>query len=198
MRGLFEDQKDHAEGAHRATRHLEEVAQDASGSRYYEGVWMVCTLDQGKRRKITALIWGLLFLEAALLGVCGCLRGSGMDGCVFVLLPYALCILSVCFSIRHMIEISFAGGRMREYPYKKHMKGLGPCAAAGMIFCILCIGARLAEAVMAGGWERAGRADIARNGILFLALQILTLAALVFSYRLAGSLTWKESFDPPA
>jgi len=194
MRSYLQFQKNQAQvHARKRTEHLKDIRQDPSGAWSYEGKWMVCTLPDGRRRRVTVFLWGLLALAACCIILCGCLQGTGMEGCFYVLLPYASGVFALCFSIRHLLAVTSGKGRMWEYQYEKHVPGLSVSLAWGFLSCLLCVSGRIAEAAGSGGWESAGMMGAAKSGPVFLGLQAATAVLFLAGFFLQKKLTWELS-----
>ena len=177
--------------ARRRTEHLKDIVQDPSGTWSYEGGWMVCTLPQKDYRRVVGILWFQMILAAACLLVCGCVRSTGMEGCFYVLLPYASCILAACFCIRHLIAVTEGKGWMKQYLYAKHMTSFGPCTVWGFISCLLCVTGRIGEAVITGGWTVAGTDNSIRGSVVFLLMEILSGIMFLTAYFVQKKLSWK-------
>ena len=140
MRSYLQFQKNQSQvRARKKTEHLNDIRQDASGNWVYEGEWMECTLSAKERRRVICGLWCLLILAAACCIVCGCIRGTGMEGCFYVLIPYASSVFAACLCVRHLFAVSAGKGRMWKHHHTKHMLGLGPCLIWGIISSILCV-----------------------------------------------------------
>ena len=192
MRGYLQFQKNQAQvRARKKTEHLQDIRQDASGRWAYEGEWMECTLDAGERRRVLALVWGLLAAAAASCLVCGCIRGTGMEGCWYVLIPYASSVFAVCFCAGHLYAVTAGRGRMWKHRHTKHMLGLEPCLIWGFISSLLCVIGRLALAVFSGGFAGAAATGSTGGSIWFLVLQIISCAAFLAARSLQKKLVWR-------
>ena len=192
MRSYLQFQKNQSQvRARKKTEHLNDIRQDASGNWVYEGEWMECTLSAKERRRVICGVWCLLILAAACCIVCGCIRGTGMEGCFYVLIPYASSVFAACLCVRHLFAVSAGKGRMWKHHHTKHMLGLGPCLIWGIISSLLCVAGRIGLAAFSGGWTSPATPDSAVGRILFLILQILSSAAYLAAWYLQKKLVWK-------
>ena len=114
-----------------------------------------------------------------------------MEGCFYVLIPYASSVFAACLCVRHLFAVSAAKGRMWKYHHTKHMLGLGPCLIWGIISSFLCVAGRIGLAAFSGGWTSPATPDSAGGSILFLILQILSSAAYLAAWYLQKKLVWK-------
>ena len=194
MRGYMQFQKNQAEArVRRRTEHLQDIRQDADGRWSYEGEWMECVSDVGERRRVLSFVWCLLAAAAVSCLVCGCIRGTGMEGCWYVLIPYASSVFAVCFCARHLYAVTAAGGRMWNHHHAKHMLGLEPCLIWGFISSLLCVIGRLALAVFSGGLVSAAAPVSAAGSIWFLLLQAIVCAAYLAAFKLQKKLVWRTA-----
>jgi hypothetical protein len=194
MRSYIQFQKNQAQvRARRKTEHLKDIRQDGSGNWAYEGEWMECTLEEGVRRRVTAALWLLLSGAAACCLICGCIRGTGMEGCWYVLIPYASAVFAVCFCIRHLWAVTAGRGRMWKHHHAKHMLALAPCLVWGFVSCLLCVTGRTGLALFSGGWNSASGPGTASGSILFLVLQAASAAAFLAAWHLQKKLVWKTA-----
>lgn len=176
----------------RRTEHLQDIMRDASGKWSYQGDWMACTLPEEARRRVTAALWCLLAGAAVCCLISGCIRATGMEGCFYVLIPYASCVFAAYFCIRCLAGVSAGKGRLEEYRYRKHMRRLGPCAVWGFVSGLLCVIGRTGEAVFAGGLALHGVEGSLRGGILFMAFQTAAAVLFLAAWHLQRGMKWKN------
>lgn len=118
--------------------HLEQFHKDLNGNYIYEGEhYVLAPADSFPilRRKLLALGGGMLVCTV----LCGCVGAAGMQGCFYVLLPYAgelLSAISLCWALG---SLAGCGGRLRDYLYKKTVPAAAKRAKLTAAFAAVCI-----------------------------------------------------------
>lgn len=165
-----------AEQKRRRRSYLEDFHETASGEYVYTGRIHPFEGTASERVRALAALWGCTALSLAALVAGGCLPAAGMDGCPYVLLPYAAALLAEVSVVWLMGRLTAGGESLRDYVYKSTVgkaRVRGTIAAA---FCGLTLaGEGLYLALNGAGERRAGSAALCLLLMLALGMQVLWL-----------------------
>ena len=88
------------------------------GTYVYTGQYQNCHLTpEAYRREMTVLLLAAL-ISVALSFAAGCFTGTGMEGCFYLLLPYAGGLVVMVRTAWALIQMLHAGPRLRSYIYE--------------------------------------------------------------------------------
>lgn len=164
---------------------LNDFQKNEAGNYEYAGVHMICSLPEGEYRR--NVFWLLLpaLLSTALDVAAGCLPGTGMEGCFYLLLPYAGGLVAMLLLVWTLVQMLHAGPRLRAYTYDRIMGALPRRA----MFAVMLGGAGLLG--LCFGLVTGTYAGYGMEGLLFGLSQIVQLAAAVWVHRESRKLEWK-------
>ncbi len=166
-----------AEKKRRARRsYLEDFHETASGDYVYTG--RVHPFQGTARERVRALaaLWACTALALAALVAGGCLPAAGMDGCLYVLLPYAAALLAGISVAWLMGRLTAGGESLRDYVYKDTVGKARVRGALAAAFCGLTLAGEGVYLALNGAGERAaGTAGLCLLLALALGMQVLWL-----------------------
>ena len=184
-KGKLMPEKDR-KGRRKRREYLEDFHEDLNGEYVYEGAYYRYA-DEGLpyrqfRRRLGALGAALLLAEIA----AGCVPSPGMSGNFYVVLPYALGLVSAVSVCWALARLRRGGERLRAYEYEAAVKALPGRALLTLIFSALSIAGELV-CLSAGGAETGFAA-----GAAFLAAGAVSLLSALGIRRLIRRCRWDE------
>lgn len=166
--------------------YLNDFKMNSAGSYEYSGRMMGYDTPAAPRAKALAALWVLCGGMLVLAFASGCLQASGIDHCAYVLLPYAAEVVlggTVCWALG---RLTLAGDPIREYVYKQTAEKLPRRMAAAMIFCGITLGGEALYLILNGAGEKT------LGTIIFIIMQCICLAVLVFARKIMLGLRWTK------
>ncbi|MGM9537966.1 MAG: hypothetical protein ACI3VN_06500, partial [Candidatus Onthomonas sp.] len=130
--------------------YLNDFQQNAAGEYLYTGAHYTF-VEQGKnRRRFLTELWLLcgVALAAAVAG--GCIPGSGMDQCFYVMLPYAAGLvgaISLCWGLG---RLTAGGDPLRAYVYEQTVEKLPGRAMVTAVMAGLTLLGSLVRLILSG------------------------------------------------
>ena len=98
--------------------YLKDFKKDKDGKYVYQGDWYRYQYGQMSRQGLLARLWGMCAVLVCTAVAAGCVPAAGMDECFYVLLPYAVSVvsgISVCWSLG---RLTAGGEKIRSYVYE--------------------------------------------------------------------------------
>lgn len=172
--------------AKRRRSHLNDFHRNAAGEYVYEGSHYVCADGAGAQRRLTRRLWALGALMAAATIAVGCVDAPGLDGCVWLLLPFIAEIAAVGSVVWALCRLSAGGARLRAYVYRASVRALPGRAVAATVTAVLGLCAEAVYLILNGAGEQLPAAAVV------LANQAITTAAALFLRRAVRRATWTE------
>ncbi len=170
----------------RRRSHLDDFHRNAAGEYVYEGAHYVCTAGAAARGRLVRRLWALGALMAAATVAVGCVDAPGLDGCVWLLLPYVAEVAAVGSVVWALCRLSAGGARLRAYVYRASIKALPGRAIASAVTAAIGLCAEALFLVLNGAGERLPAAVV-----VFANQAIITAAALVLR-RAVQRTAWEE------
>ncbi len=158
---------------------LEHFSKKADGSYEYTGEYVNAGPEADSFRKSMQLQLLAASLAAALLLAVGCWPRTGMEGCFYLLIPYAAEVILSLMQVRSVWILFREGPRQKKYIAGKHCTGLRLRAQALIILCA-CMLAGLIFNYVTGRFSGEGA-----GAILAWLSQPAVLA--VYAYELSRS-----------
>lgn len=124
----------------RKRRYLKDFKPNDDGSFSYQGAVMHCTLTGEDYRKTITRMLLVAVLALALVFAAGCVRGTGMEGCFYLLLPYAGTLVILIRLVWNLIRLLYTGSDIREYVYKRTAERLPAQLLFGTILPAIALG----------------------------------------------------------
>lgn len=174
------------ESRRKRREYLEDFHRDLNGEYIYEGEYYRYA-DEGLpyRRAMPRL--GLLCAAMLLAqGAAGCVPSVGMSGKFYVILPYALSLVSsvsVCWA---MARLWNGGERLRAYVYEATVKALPRRALLTLVFSAICIAGEIFCLL------RSGAEHDLTGSMAFLALNAAALLCALLARRLLRGCRWRR------
>lgn len=164
--------------------YLENFHTDLNGEYVYEGEYYRYAgeaLPYGRlKKRLGALCAAMLLAQVA----AGCVPAAGMNGKFYVIMPYALCLVSTISVCWAMARLRQGGERLRAYVYEATVKALPGRALLTLVLSALCIAGELIS-LLSGGVEISPVGSAA-----FLLLHALTLLSALMIRRLLSACRW--------
>ena len=170
----------------RRRSHLDDFRRNAAGEYVYEGVHYVCTAGNAARARLVRRGWALGALMAAATIAVGCVDAPGLDGCVWLLLPYIAEVAAVGSVVWALCRLSAGGARLRAYVYRASIRALPGRAIAAAVTAAVGLCAEILYMILHGAGERLPAAAVV------CASQAITAAAALFLHRLMRRTAWTE------
>ncbi len=165
--------------------YLNDFKKNENGEYIYQGTLYSCQ-EQGEGRRRTLMMQ--LVLCAAVLAVkvaAGCIPAPGMEGSIYVLLPYAAGLIAIVSVLWGMCRLLGGGEPLREYIYEATVPKL-PLRMALAAGCAgLAIAGELIQVILCGAEEKLGYM------FLFFLLEACVLAATLVLRQKFRRLIWK-------
>ncbi|MBQ9064888.1 MAG: hypothetical protein IJ123_05535 [Blautia sp.] len=118
----------------RKWRHLEGFKVQEDGKYSFSGGHMVCNMEPVKYRGVAIRLLILAAVSAAVLLLAGCVKNTGMEGNAFILVPYALTLVTcllLCSSLFRMVK---SGTLLRDYQYEQIIYGVSRRSVEVLLF----------------------------------------------------------------
>lgn len=168
---------------HRRHGELDYFVKDEQGRYRYAGACYAAAHKGGHRAPAILLLLGAG--AAASAAGAGFLPAPGMEGCLYVLLPYVAGLAGAVSVLWGAVRLLAGGDPLREYVYdatagrlpRRTLVAAGTAGAAvlGEILYLL----------LRGGWSGSAAA--------FLALELCSLTLSLLTRRHLGTMSWKKS-----
>ena len=154
------------------------------GSYVYTGQYQNCHLTPvAYRREMTVLLLPAV-ISVALSFAAGCVADTGMEGCFYLLLPYAGGLVVMVRTAWALIRMLHAGPRMRSYAYDKTAAALPRRTA----FAVILPGAALVGfiyAMLSGTYTGRGI-----GAVLFVISQLAEFLASLLIRMRSKNISW--------
>lgn len=122
------------------------------------------------RKRALLILWLCIGLGAICAVAGGCISGTGMGNCAYVLLPYMVWLMLQVSMLWSLCRLSAAKSPLRDYVYKATVVRLGGLGIAG------AVSAGVTAAAQCVNMFRAAFPGTKTGGALFLALALLGVA----------------------
>ena len=159
--------------------YLEDFKKKDDGSYSYEGEMRVCELRGADFRRWLISCWSRLAVAVAALVVCGCIPRTGMDGRVYIVMPFAFAVAFAVLCIWKFVTPSRSGGKLPAYRHERTVQRLAVYAAIPAILCAMALIGLLVD--LARGQSTGVLPNVAITGVLLAvagALLVLFVARL--------------------
>jgi len=154
------------------------------GNYEYSGRMLSYDTPAVPRAKALAALWLLCGGMLVLAFASGCLQASGIDHCAYVLLPYAVEVVlggTVCWALG---RLTLAGDPIREYIHKQTAEKLPRRMTAAAVFTLAVLAGEAVYLIANGAGEKLA------GTIIFVAMQLICLAALIAARKIMLGLRW--------
>lgn len=166
--------------------HLDDFHRNAAGDYVYEGAHYVCAAGDAARGRLLRRLWALGTLMAAATVAVGCVDAPGLDGCVWLLLPYVAEVAAVGSVVWALCRLSAGGARLRAYVYRASIKALPGRTIAAAVTAALGLCAEILYWILVGAGEKLPAA------VVVCANQAITFVAALVLRRLVRRSAWEE------
>ena len=163
--------------------YLDDFKQGADGQYAYAGSYRNCELQGADFKKWLVSCWILLGGAAACLLACGCIPRTGMDGRVYIVMPFAFAVAFAVLCIWKFVTPSRSGGKLPAYRHERTVQRLAVYAAIPTILCAMALIGLLVDLVR--GQSTGVLPNVAITGVLLAAAGVL-LALFVARLRSAN------------
>ena len=177
-------------GHERAKKHsgkrayLNNFERGEDGTYAYNGQYQNCHLTpEAYRREMTVLLLAAL-ISVALSFAAGCFTGTGMEGCFYLLLPYAGGLVVMVRTAWALIQMFHAGPRLRSYIYDKTAGALPRKTAFSIILSVAAL-AGLIYAAVIGAYTGRGV-----GAVLFVISRLAEFLAGVLIRKRSENICW--------
>ncbi|MBQ7371705.1 MAG: hypothetical protein IJW67_07475 [Blautia sp.] len=168
----------------RKRKYLKDFKPDEDGSYSYQGAVMHCTLTGEEYKKTLRSMLLIAILAMALVLAAGCLPHTGMEGCFYLLLPYAGTLVLLIRLVWNLGQLLYHGSEIREYIYKNTGERLPAQLLFGTILPLIGL-AGVVYARARGTYQGSGA------GAVLFVISLLAAAAGTQAIRLLGrQLAW--------
>ncbi|MDO4619109.1 MAG: hypothetical protein Q4B09_00660 [Lachnospiraceae bacterium] len=153
----------------------------------YQGSYMECGLSDAAYMR---LLVQLLLAELVVLGISiavGCVTKTGMEGCFYLLLPYAGILVTSALSVWLVIRMMLGGTALRSYVYSSTAGRLPAVTLIG-ILCAAAGGIGLLYAMNRGTYTGTGMGKY-----LFIAAVVLGFAGHLFVFIRRRAAKWTQA-----
>ena len=116
----------------RRWKHLEGFSLREEGQYAYSGSYMACETDENAYRTICTRMLAVAAAAAVLLIAAGCFPHTGMEGNVFLLLPYTLSLGASLLLTWSLFQMRRSGTVLRKYQYEKIVYAVSRRSAEGI------------------------------------------------------------------
>lgn len=166
---------------------LDDFTKAPDGSYIYIGVTYTFQGTPRERRKQLAALVGLAAAMLAAAVASGCVSAPGTGRCVYVVLPYCLCLLSTCSLAWGLGRLIAGGDPLRNYVYKATVRQFP-------LRCVLTVlGAAATLIGEAVYLILHGAGDLVFGASFFLFCHGLVLAGALLFRRLSRAMQWTGS-----
>ena len=169
----------------RRREYLDSYQVDEEGNYSYSGEYWSWASENGPFRDYVRrlLLWGAAALLVPF--AAGCFRETGMEGCFYLLIPYAAGIVISVRTLWAAIQIRMEGEKMRGYVYKRTVQTFPRKTAAGIVVSAAALAGILFSA-LTGTFRGRGA-----GAAVFCASQAVSLACWLLIRRKTRRTTWK-------
>lgn len=169
--------------------YLDDFKKGADGQYAYAGKYSVCERTGRDFRAWLIRCWCFLGGAALCLLACGFLTHTGMEGRVYIIMPYAFAVAFAVLNIVKFLTPTKSGGKLPVYRYERAVQRL---TVYGAIPAILCAAALLGLLIdLARGQSSGVMPNVAITGAL-LAGAGVCFALFVARVRSVG---WRITED---
>ena len=165
--------------------YLNDFKKNEGGEYEYVGKMYSCGYSNASAKKEVMLHLLLCILAAVLIVLAGCLKNTGMDGRLHILLAYAVSLVVTAISLPRAVMVVMKKGVVREYEYQRKYKRVPIYEAIAAVLCFISILGMFADHI-AGSFL----GDM-KSSIVFSVIMALAGVALAVSSRLSGGFDWK-------
>ena len=161
--------------------YLDDFKTDDKGNYIYKGTVYGFDESSVSWGRACLNLWLFLAGAAACQIACGCIPAAGMFNTAYVIIPYALGMLMLGLTIYRMVNLSFAGSRVRGYIYAKTVDRFEPELYITVIFMGITAFGEVVHDMIAGldAWTLG-----------FLAVQLLGVLACLGFIRYLNAQVW--------
>ena len=164
--------------------YLKDFKKDKDGKYVYQGDWYRYQYGQMSRQGVLGRLWGMCAVLVCTGVAAGCVPTAGMDEYFYVLLPYAVSVvsgISVCWSLG---RLTAGGEKIRSYVYETSCSKIPFRSAVAAVFAGITVLGELLFLILhhfegMDGWV-----------VLFLILEVASCISAFQIHRISSRIQW--------